>query len=151
MTLEVIRTVGSISSAILAALTLSIFVLKPVRNFLIGWIKKTASHSGDCERLSEVESRLNENIRLFGDCLNSVNEKLDGIVVQNKQGLESSRTLLGNEIRKIYYDHLDKDNLSFTVRQKEYLVKLYDQYKALGGNHFIDEIFSHMMEWEVVF
>ena len=63
--------------------------------------------------------------------------------VQNGQ-----KCLLRSDMLSIYYHNREKK----TIRQYEYenFVMLYEAYKALKGNSFIDKIYSEVKEWEVV-
>ena len=58
------------------------------------------------------------------------------------------RCLLRSDMLSIYYHNREKK----TIRQYEYenFVMLYEAYKALKGNSFIDKIYSEVKEWEVV-
>ena len=55
---------------------------------------------------------------------------------------------LRNEMLHIYYHNREKK----IIRQYEYenFVFLYEAYKALKGNSFIDKIYEEVHEWEVV-
>lgn len=63
--------------------------------------------------------------------------------VQNGQ-----RCLLRSDMLSIYYHNRE----SKKIRQYEYenFVALYEAYKAMKGNSFIDKIYSEVKEWEVV-
>ena len=56
--------------------------------------------------------------------------------------------LLRSEMLKIYY----RNEESKTIRQFELenFVKLYEAYKALGGNSFIEEVNKNVREWEIL-
>lgn len=58
------------------------------------------------------------------------------------------RCLLRSDMLSIYYHNREKK----TIRQYEYenFVMLYEAYKALKGNSFIDKIYSEVREWEVI-
>lgn len=58
------------------------------------------------------------------------------------------RCLLRSDMLSIYYHNREKK----TIRQYEYenFVMLYEAYKALKGNSFIDKIYSEVKEWEVI-
>lgn len=58
------------------------------------------------------------------------------------------KCLLRSEILAIYYKHKDNEK----IRQYEYenFVFLYEAYKALGGNSFIDKIYAELKSWEVI-
>ena len=55
---------------------------------------------------------------------------------------------LRSEMLRIYYHNRE----SKTIRQYEYenFVLLYDAYKALKGNSFVDKIYSEVKKWEVI-
>ena len=61
---------------------------------------------------------------------------------------EGTKCQLRSEMLRIYY-HNREDH---TIRQYEYenFVMLYEAYKALKGNSFIDKIYSEVKEWEVI-
>ena len=55
---------------------------------------------------------------------------------------------LRSEMLQIYYHNRDDKR----IRQYEYenFVFLYEAYKALKGNSFIDKIYSEITKWEVI-
>ena len=55
---------------------------------------------------------------------------------------------LRSEMLRIYYHHREQE----TIRQYEYenFVMLYEAYKALKGNSFIDKIYGEVKKWEIV-
>lgn len=59
-----------------------------------------------------------------------------------------TRCQLRSEMLRIYYHHRE----SKVLRQYEYenFVMLYEAYKALKGNSFIDKIYEEVKTWEVV-
>ena len=54
---------------------------------------------------------------------------------------------LRREMLDIYYHNREAEK----IRQYEYenFVMMYEAYKALGGNSFIDKIYSDIKAWEV--
>lgn len=63
--------------------------------------------------------------------------------------LETDRCLLRDRITSIYYQHLEIKHLK--NHQFENIVKLYTQYKKLGGNSFVDIIFNEIKnEWTII-
>ena len=58
------------------------------------------------------------------------------------------KSLLRSEMLQIYY----RNRESGIVHQYEYenFVSLYEAYKALKGNSFIDKIYKEIQSWEVV-
>ena len=56
---------------------------------------------------------------------------------------------LRNDMLQIYREH--KDNKKITQYEFENFCYLYQAYKKLGGNSFIDKIFKEITEeWEVI-
>ena len=61
---------------------------------------------------------------------------------------ECDKCLLRNEITDFYYSH--KDNKVIAERQFENIDKLYHAYKMLGGNSFVEKIYTEMRDsWEI--
>lgn len=55
---------------------------------------------------------------------------------------------LRSDMLRIYYKNREEE----TIRQYEFenFVMLYDAYKALKGNSFIDKIYREIETWEVI-
>lgn len=55
---------------------------------------------------------------------------------------------LRSDMLRIYYRHKDEGK----IRQYEYenFVFLYEAYKALKGNSFIDKIYQEVKTWEII-
>lgn len=58
------------------------------------------------------------------------------------------KCLMRTDMLQIYYHNREKR----TIRQYEYenFIMLYEAYKALKGNSFIDKIYEEVHEWEIV-
>lgn len=58
-----------------------------------------------------------------------------------------TRCQLRSEMLRIYYHHHETKE----IRQYEYenFVMLYEAYKALKGNSFIDKIYAEVKTWEI--
>ena len=61
---------------------------------------------------------------------------------------EGTKCQLRSDLLQIYYHNRERKK----IRQYEYenFVLLYEAYKALKGNSFIDKIYSEVKEWEVI-
>ena len=70
------------------------------------------------------------------------------IIVTNRKISNGTKCQLRSEMLRIYYHHQE----SKQIRQYEYenFVMLYEAYKALKGNSFIDKIYSEVKTWEIV-
>ena len=69
-------------------------------------------------------------------------------IFNTRRTLEGERCLLRSEMLKIYYRSLE----SKTIKQYDFenYIKLYEAYKSLGGNSFIDEINEEIREWKII-
>lgn len=70
------------------------------------------------------------------------------IIVSMRKISDGTRCQLRSEMLRIYYHNRERE----VIRQYEYenFVMLYEAYKALKGNSFIDKIYSEVKTWEVV-
>ena len=62
--------------------------------------------------------------------------------------MAGQRCLLRSEMLRIYYHNKDKGE----IRQYEYenFVLLYEAYKKLRGNSFIDKIYEEVKKWKII-
>ena len=70
------------------------------------------------------------------------------VFVSIKKIADGQRSLLRSEMLQIYY----RNRETGIVHQYEYenFVYLYEAYKALKGNSFIDKIYKEVQSWEIV-
>ena len=70
------------------------------------------------------------------------------MIVSMSKISNGTRCQLRSEMLRIYYHHYESKEL----RQYEYenFVMLYEAYKALKGNSFIDKIYSEIKTWKIV-
>ena len=70
------------------------------------------------------------------------------IIKQVSSIANGTKCQLRSEMLQIYYHNRE----SRRIRQYEYenFVLLYDAYKALKGNSFIDKIYKEVQSWEVI-
>ena len=66
----------------------------------------------------------------------------------NKKTLEGERCLLRSQMLGTYYRN--KDSGQIHQYELENFLKLYDAYKALGGNSFIDDVYKEVTKWEMI-
>ena len=59
-----------------------------------------------------------------------------------------SRCQLRHDMLQIYYRYVDAEEIP--QYQYENFVAMYEAYKALKGNSFIDKIYRDIQRWEVV-
>lgn len=70
------------------------------------------------------------------------------VIVSVQKIKNGMKCQLRSEMLQIYYHNREAK----TIRQYEYenFVMLYEAYKALKGNSFIDKIYKEVQEWEIV-
>lgn len=70
------------------------------------------------------------------------------VVITIKKVANGTKCQLRSEMLRIYYHN----HQSGTIRQyeNENFIALYEAYKALGGNSFIDKIYNEVKAWEVI-
>ncbi len=70
------------------------------------------------------------------------------VIASVRKIANGTRCQLRSEMLRIYYQHREDGQ----IRQYEYenFVMLYEAYKALKGNSFIDKIYKELQGWEVV-
>ena len=69
-------------------------------------------------------------------------------VFNNKKTANGEKCLLRSEILRCYYKN--KENKTIHQYELENLIKLYEAYKALGGNSFVQVVYEEILEWEIV-
>ncbi len=92
------------------------------------------------DKITDIIPLISESIVLLGFIIVTI--------VKIKQIGTGVKCLLRSEMLRIYYHNKDKE----VIRQYEYeaFVLLYEAYKALKGNSFIDKIYDEVKTWEVI-
>lgn len=70
------------------------------------------------------------------------------IIVAIKKIANGQKCQLRSDMLAIYYHNKDREK----IRQYEYenFVCMYEAYKALKGNSFIDKIYKEVQSWEII-
>lgn len=111
--MEILSTLSVIFGLITSAFTLSIMIIKPFRNWILG-IKK--------------EKQDKEKEETF---------KRD-----------TDKCLLRDRILSLYYQNCEQQSLK--IYEYENICYMYKQYKALGGNSFVEKIWNEIKNWRVI-
>lgn len=90
--------------------------------------------------VSEIIAIVSDVIALLGvlvGCVASIGKVMNG-----------TKCLLRSEMLRIYYRHQDTGE----IRQYEYenFVYLYEAYKKLKGNSFIDKVYAEVKKFKVI-
>lgn len=85
---------------------------------------------------------------VFGGEIGALMGVVIPVIMAIKKVMSGTRCQLRSEMLRIYY-HNHKDG---KIRQYEYenFVMLYESYKALKGNSFIDKIYDEVRSWEII-
>lgn len=70
------------------------------------------------------------------------------VIVSIRKISDGTKCQLRSEMLRIYYHNRETEK----IRQYEYenFVMLYEAYKALKGNSFIDKIYAEVQTWDVI-
>lgn len=70
------------------------------------------------------------------------------VIMTIRKVVNGEKCILRTEMLQTYYHNREKG----IIRQYEYenFVMLYEAYKALKGNSFIDKIYKEVQTWEIV-
>ena len=70
------------------------------------------------------------------------------VIVSIRKIADGTRCQLRSEMLRIYYHNKEPEE----IRQYELenFIMLYEAYKALKGNSFIDKIYGEVLSWEVI-
>lgn len=70
------------------------------------------------------------------------------VIASVRKIANGTRCQLRSEMLRIFYGNRDAQK----IHQYEYenFVMLYEAYKALKGNSFIDKIYKEIQEWEII-
>lgn len=117
-------------------------------------IKKTLpklleEHDKDLEEV-RATARQQELAQLKGEVLGSLSKDLEAISTLSSQYLPlviSARDVLREKIMGIY--HKNKYDHTLSAFEKEALEQYYKDYKAIGGNSYIDKYYNRMSIWKV--
>ena len=90
--------------------------------------------------VSEIIALVSEVIALLG--------VLVGCIVSIGKVMNGTKCLLRSEMLRIYYRHQNTGE----IRQYEYenFVYLYEAYKKLKGNSFIDKVYAEVKKFKVI-
>lgn len=152
---EILKTAASIVSSLMIIGGFVVAIFKPVRERIANWIIGTSgvpTCNLEIDKLvntvSNMQKSLDEHIKqsdaerkeTLGE-LTKVNKKLD-------DNLETQRNSCRNLITDMYYKYGKYGEIP---RYKhELLIKTYTNYKSMGGNSFIDEIYEEMKDIKIV-
>ena len=94
--------------------------------------------------ITQIASCITALVAALSILIKPIRERL----FKNSRSIEGQKCLLRSEMLRIYYKNLD----SRVIHQfeMENFLKLYDAYKALGGNSFIEEVHEEVSKWTII-
>lgn len=137
---DIIVLIGAVISAIYV-------IAKPILKAKGMFQKKEKEHFSkqfEQEMTKHIPS-LEENIQLLND-IKEINMNQSTAIAKLTNGIKNIQR---QEIMSIY--EKGKHTRSLKQFQRERLDELYKDYKAEGGNSFIDKYYSRMIKWTVIF
>lgn len=92
------------------------------------------------DNIAAITALIGEIVALIG--------VLTPLLMQQSKIKKGTLCQLRTEMLRIYYRHCESQQ----IRQYEYenFVLLYEAYKSLKGNSFMDKIYKEVQTWEVV-
>ena len=132
----IITNIGAVIGVVLSCITLITLLCKPLRNKIAGWIRKTSHMEETWAAVDEVRAMMQQ--------LMAAEESKQAMLRLFK---ESQLSLLRDSITDLYFKYLPKKEVP-TYERKD-MVKLFESYRKLGGNSYVQTIYEEFMEWPV--
>lgn len=132
-----------------------VLVIGKVGDVIVNVIKaKKAPDQNDLNLKKEFEEEkalAAQSRQEFTEALEKISNNMDEGFAEMRKNFEKNKQTslveLRHSITEIYYKYCEEKSFSHNV--KEDVCSLYAQYKDLGGNSYVHEIYNEMMEWEV--
>lgn len=87
----------------------------------------------------EIITLVSEVIALIG--------VLTGCIVSITKVMNGTKCLLRSEMLRIYYRH--RESAEIRQYECENFIYLYEAYKKLKGNSFIDKVYEEVKKWKI--
>ena len=124
--MEIVKNIGAIIGLILSCITLITVSCKPLRTKIARWVKQTSKTNETNELMEEIRRTLQDHLSL------------------EEQISESLLDLLRDDINRIYFKYVDRGEIP--SYEKQNLVILFEQYKKMGGNTYMHNLYEEAME-----
>ena len=164
--MEIFEWLKFIASAVSSGLVIGGFLascFKPVRKKIAEWVKKTCHSEETTNAITELKQKMGElkedSDKKDGEIKDSVKELatlMKEHIAKDKEKIEehkklekSDRTIIRREITSVYYRYCEKKAIA--VYEIENFIYLYNQYKLLGGNSYVDDIKAQIDTWQILY
>ena len=111
---------------------------------LVASVPALISYFGIKAQLRATEKKDQEDREAHKDEIIQVIEK------HNAEQDDTLRCMLRTEILKLYFKHMQRDDLELVQWEAENERSLYEQYKKLNGNSFVDDLHKEIKKWPIV-
>ena len=135
--MDILLIVSSAAGSIITILTLLSTLFKPFREKIISIIIKSSGTDTLSEKIDTLTKLLEETVK--------ENETQKEIIEIQSEALQSS---LRNDILQIYLKCKNKDGISNWEREN--VLHLYESYKKLNGNSFVEKCVNEILEMDVI-
>lgn len=107
---------------------------------------KIGTEMNDVSRsISEFKAEIGLSLDKLSERLDDVDSKLNDFAAEQKS---INIVSLRHSITQVFHVYKDKKQIPGPIHQST--MNLYDQYKALGGNSFVEEEIEEMKKWDKV-
>ena len=128
--------IGGAAGSVITVLSLLTLIIKPLRTRLVKMIVSAADSEHIKSKIAELTELAQRSVA-----------QNDELAAEMRRQSEAIKSDLRDSILRLYYD--TKKSGHITMFELCNLGELYTNYKALGGNSFIDECVQRMKELEV--
>lgn len=153
--IEILKTAASVISSLVVIGGFLTALCKPIRKKIADWVIGTSGVStcnAEIDKLvgtvNDMQKSLNAHIKQSDterketlNALSDVNKKLD-------DSIEAQRNTCRNLITDMYYKYGKEGEMPRF--KHELLIKTYTNYKSMGGNSFIDELYDELKDLKTV-
>lgn len=91
--------------------------------------------------LYDIKSEVKKDLKVNLNLIDSIKDDVAALA-------ESAKDVLREKIMALY--HKNKRARALEEHEKEALTQYYKDYKAIGGNSYIDKYYGRMQTWEVI-
>lgn len=85
---------------------------------------------------------------VIGALIQKLLSKTNKAIFNEKTERKAIIALLRHEIVNVYVAHKDKKEIPFFLKESTLII--YEVYRALGGNSFIEQIIAEIKQWKVI-
>lgn len=131
------KNISAVIGCVTGAGALCVAAIKPLRKRFTAFIRRVTNAKEHEDSIRIV----NEKLEALSESIEKISDKLDRVC-------KGTRASMGDSIKHIYFTYYKEKRIPY--REKEAMIVLHDAYKALNGNHGVDEMFDEAMTWEVI-